>query len=430
MIGTSATTLWAVTRQRIDVALLSVACFLCTLGPVYTLRVEVGPFTGPWVEDSFVRGVFGVLYLICAVALFARPWRWDRGDAARIAVPVTLVALALVSTTWSAIPTVTWWRAVQFGGTTLVGVYLATQLTPLLQAGVIAVSQTAGVLLSLLRGVVDRPRAIEMTEGTEALAGIYFNRNSLGPVAGLALVATVALALGVRPGWPRGVLAGFAVLDVVALWWCRSLTSIAATLAGLAALGALHLLRRTGGSPRSWAAVSMSAVTAGALAALAWRPLAAATGKSPTLSSRTPLWDYTVELIGLRRFRGWGFATFWEDPAFLVQTRARIEWLPPTAHNGFLETALGIGIPAAVLLAGGIAVAWWRTGTDALADPEPWRAWMPAALAFAVVANLTESFVLANQVLWVVIVAAMAQRPLHPVRGHDHDQVEVLAVAR
>lgn len=400
-------------RQRIDLALLSIACFACTLGPVYTLRVEVGPFTGPWVEDSFVRSVFGLLYLACAAALAARPWRWEPGDALRISIPVALVAVAMLSSTWSGVPSVTWWRAVQFGGTTLVGIYLATQLTPLLQAGVIAISQTAGVMLSLVRGVVDRPRAIEVTEGTEALAGIYFNRNSLGPVAGLALVATLALALGLTERWQQLVLGGFVLLDAVALWWARSLTSIAATLAGVGVLVAVHLLRRTPNPfPRRWAMMTAGGVVLGTLTAALWRPLASATGKSPTLSSRTPLWDYTVELIGLRRFRGWGFSSFWEDPAYLTQTRARVEWLPTSAHNGFLETALGVGLPATLLLVVGIGLAWWRTGRDALTDPGPWRAWVPAVLVFAVVANLTESFVLANQVLWVVIVAAIAQRPL------------------
>ena len=68
-------------------------------------------------------------------------------------------------------------------------------------------------------------------------------------------------------------------------------------------------------------------------------------GKDATLTGRTDIWEVLLELIKKQPERGYGYGAFWStgsSPALYV--REITQWEVPTAHNGWLEVWLGIGL--------------------------------------------------------------------------------------
>ena len=72
---------------------------------------------------------------------------------------------------------------------------------------------------------------------------------------------------------------------------------------------------------------------------LAW------SGRDPTLTGRTLLWHEVWELVRERPLLGYGYGAFWaesSEPASLLWEA--IGWAVPTAHNGYLELLLELGV--------------------------------------------------------------------------------------
>lgn len=68
-----------------------------------------------------------------------------------------------------------------------------------------------------------------------------------------------------------------------------------------------------------------------------------------TLNGRLPLWSYLSASFWGNPFGGVGFGAFW-TPQQVVLVRHAVGWQAPVAHNGFLDEALGTGLPGLLLL--------------------------------------------------------------------------------
>ena len=121
------------------------------------------------------------------------------------------------------------------------------------------------------------------------------------------------------------------------------------------------------------------------------------------------MWDRVQQ----RPVSGYGFYAFWDVTELLDHALLR----RGSAHNSLMEVALGLGLIGTVPFAVTVVLAarnaglhlWRRPGADS---------WMWAAVVgFALVENVTESFVLWFSYVWVLLMAA-ALRPLpHRRRG-------------
>ncbi|HEY9298424.1 MAG TPA: O-antigen ligase family protein, partial [Phormidium sp.] len=69
-------------------------------------------------------------------------------------------------------------------------------------------------------------------------------------------------------------------------------------------------------------------------------------GKDLTLTGRTDIWAGVITMIK-QRPEGYGIGTFWLQPKTFMMRQ--FGWLPPTAHNGFLELALDLGVPGLLI---------------------------------------------------------------------------------
>ncbi len=411
--------------------------FLTTLGPVYSVRVGMGPINTEFVDDITVQVFFVAYYAVLLMMLAGQGHR----HALPRALAVTLVAFCAVvvaSTLWSAEPTRTLTQAILLCMTAAAGIAVGKTTAVRSQITAVFASQQLGALLSVIAVLRHAPR---WADRNGDWAGIYFTRNSLGPVAALGLVATAGCAGLVwarREAWSGrlvvsalGGLGAAALLDIVLLQGSGSLNptvGFAITALGVAAV--LVLRRLTRGWKR--AAERIAAITLGGLAtliAVVWvgrNALLPLVGKSATLESRTTLWSYLRTFADQRPVRGWGWFAIWHVPAFQHNLLHYVSQPVGEAHNGFLEAYVGTGLFGLVLLVAFSLVLLW-TVTRRAAAHDGRALWPLALVLYALAVNQMESFIGANLLPWVLLTmaAGTVASPWRRARsddGRDHDR--------
>lgn len=396
----------AFTARTVRVAAASAALLVLTNGPVLLFSKSVLNRTGRW-EDAAVWPLLAAA-AACGGALAARDLLGSRGRPLRATERIAAVAAgwfalaALASSLWSVDPPATAWRSSIYVGMALLA-WAVARFDARDTAATIAVVAAAAVGASLLL-VVLRP---DLGLGpNDYWKGVYTNRNSLAPLAAIGVL--VGLRSVVAPGRLRRVAAALLVAgSAAALVGAGSRTAWVA-LAAAVAVSVLPpaywwLSRRWDRRRAAWACLAAAAAgLAAAVAALA------AIWSEPTLHQRRTIWSLVWDRILERPAVGHGFFTFWDIEELTQHVLLR----RGSAHNSLVEVALGLGLlgvapfVAIVVLAArnaGLAV-WRRPGADT---------WMWAALvAFLIVENVTESFVLWFSYSWVLLMAAALRAPI------------------
>ena len=402
----SADTGWQAVKNRafaartLKVATAAAALLVLTNGPVLLFSKNVLDRTGRW-EDLAVWP-----FLAAAAVAGAALAAWDLSGARRrplevseriAAIAVGWFALAaLASSLWSVDPTATLWRSSIYIGMALLAWAIA-RLDARDTAAAIGVVAAAAVGASLLL-IVLRP---DLGLGpNDYWKGVYTNRNSLAPLAAIGVLAGLRFALA--PGrLLRTAAVGLVLASAAALVGAGSRTAWVSLIAALAVSSLPLVYHRVAGSRSRRHAAKVTAAAAGASA------LAAAAGlvaiwNVPTLGQRRTIWSLVWDRILQRPLGGHGFFTFWDIEELTQHVLLR----RGSAHNSLVEVGLGLGllgaVPFVVILVlaarnAGLAL-WRRPGADT---------WMWAALvAFLLVENVTESFVLWFSYSWVLLMAA------------------------
>jgi len=138
--------------------------------------------------------------------------------------------------------------------------------------------------------------------------------------------------------------------------------------------------------------------------------LLALIGKDSTLTGRTDIWDALIYSIKQKPWLGFGYGVYWLDqlgPSYYV--RLSLQWGVPTAHNGWIETWLSVGVVGVALFA--VQYVWTfilavmrlkRGGTETY--------WVIIITSVFLVFSLSESSVLQqNDLSWVIFVATTAK---------------------
>jgi O-antigen ligase len=406
--------------RRLDLAVAAFAVFVLSQGPVLTLWARHSP---PWDAFAIPAATVTTFWMVHALVLF----RWARAADGPGRAPVAIALFGatstwlVLSTVWSTGPSATFTNAA--GGLAVVatGWWLRSRMSTVAAIWAVWVGTVAGVLVSAIAIAIDAPFAVD-PNGERV--GIYGNRNSLAPVAMLAVLSSIALVVleidqrrsrdhaGPVPAMltVAALLAG-AGLSMWAVLVSGSLTSwfaagAAATTAIAFAIAANRLSRRT---------LALGLVGAAAVLGVAFLlvgPLVSrALGRGSNFTSRGEIWDAAWTGYLQRPKLGWGFAAAWWDPEFRapLSTNPLLEATIFEAHNGYLEVLVGGGPIALLLLfaslaASAVAIAGsGRPGTDLV---EGW--WWAGIAAFCVTANLQESFIGGNHLMWLLLVASGA----------------------
>ena len=252
-------------------------------------------------------------------------------------------------------------------------------------AGVLSGAMLVG-LHSLYVSVTDPSRGV--VEGL--YLGEFTNQSELSHLLGLGFILVVAFLS--RRWWVNGlvVLAGLLLgIYVVSLGYLTTAVSIAAALWVYAGI---FVVRAAGDTRKRSVSFVFGALTA-ALAVFAWTfraPLQVFAGKTPDFSGRTWHWSYfwgeALERPWLGLGWGWTIEGWSTEEIIPVQ-----EFFP--AHNGYIEIAYLLGIPAMVLLVIAVSFSAFLAFAGAVSRNQvPWIASaLPAFVIYLAVHDLAST---------------------------------------
>ncbi len=396
--------------RRVEIVLLLIAMFLFSGG-------LLGPLLAPepTVEGSpLLRSLFYPVYILTFVLLVLRPWS-TANALVRCWLLLIPVGLALASVNWSMDPDGSLRKAVALLMTTLFAICVASRFD---WPQFIELFASLFLILALLSifTVTFMPDIGIMSEiHPGAWSGIYWEKNQFGMnMAKGAHLALVAMIFQPRRRW----LWGSAFILLVALvLLSTSMTSLAALLLAVGGVFGLYLLRL---GPQIAVPLVYGTVVIGVglFLAVEYNPefMFSLIGREPTLTGRTEIWAALFEQIRHRPWLGHGYAVFWLDetgPAYWV--RQQTQWLVPTAHNGWLETWLSIGLIGVIGFALAYITALFSAMRGLLKGKETY--WALISTLIFLLFSMSESNILQqNNLGWVLFAATAAKlfgaRPL------------------
>ena len=376
-----------------------------TRAPVYRVRLVMGTVAGDPIDDALIQLMWCGLYVLVVLAAWPA-WRvlWDRARPLVRSGGAFVGALAL-SGVWSTRPERTFEQVVMLAlGMTALTLSAASMSVRRLAWAVWAAMSTC-VLGSVWAHLCDWRYTVD-SKGN--FVGWYFNRNSLGPVAALALLCSVMLPWhGVR-GWRASGVVAMGVVSVAVWRLSGSLTPLVAFNGAIVVVVLVWAWARGSTTSRRRVRRAGGVVSCIVLLMVLARDMINSWfGRSASFSGRTDLWAEVLESWWRRPWGGHGFMAVWFDDDLRVRLLMRGRDLYE-AHNGYLEVLVGAG------LVGAVALAWllWEIGRGVMraALTGDWTGrWWVAMSMFVMLMNIGETFIGANIAAWLVLVAVGVQ---------------------
>ena len=302
--------------------------------------------------------------------------------------------------------------------TFICGVYFAKRFTLTEKLAVIVVAMQPGLLLSRYAIANDW----NMSQSGEGFwAGIYFNRNSLAPVAMVSVVSALALLYVVFINrddklriYNLCVLANVVLFGLVVAVRTQSNTPFGGLVTFVAVLSFWEVARRSPLRKYLSDTRQINKVYAGfiALAAMcSWfaiqfqSKVLQAFGETVTFNGRSEIWKYSWNGFLERPLLGWGWLSAWRSWAFMRMdlwwTVEGVSW----SHNAYLDLLLGGGVLAVLLFAA--AVLWGIYRLIPSNRGNATQSWPIAFIFFYLAMCTQESFIIGNHFLWMLFVAVL-----------------------
>ncbi len=191
--------------------------------------------------------------------------------------------------------------------------------------------------------------------GTQMWIGVAGHKNSLGF---LCAFTGVILVWRNFSKWPKPDVLdmGLLALDIYLLIGSRSTTSVIVFLMGTSLLLLQYLMKGDIRRLNRIIVLALCGLLALQVMAVSFlgRSLApgmfAAVHKDASLTGRIPLWQELIKMGGRAPVIGCGFASFWLSTERLSELWDRVHWTPTTAHNGYVEIYLDLGLAGLAIL--------------------------------------------------------------------------------
>ena len=403
-----------------------IALFALTQGPVYQIWKYSAQREGTLPSPSIPFVYFATFLALQApaAALFVRrvrdTWLAERRNIALI----VLLAWLGLSVLWSTFARQSLPEFVALVATALFGAYLATSFTVRQFWWIVAASMSLGVGLSWVSVMRLWDGAYNFREGY--WIGIYLNRNSLAPVATIAIVAVVGVLVSESRSFRKNPLRSLlfvavpvltlAVLACIEVWKSESQTSPAALAAASVTVVVWLVLRWIFSRVKFLvrlvpfaAPVTLVLLGAALLAVIMALPSATTVSADiATLNSRRVFWSQSWLGILEKPWIGWGWMAAWRNPEFFRLGFPPPEWVNSWSHNGYHDVVLGGGIVAGLIFCVYLLLGWsaMRRSVTHVASLDMMLA------AFVVVAATQESFFVGSNFLWALLIAALARPSL------------------
>ncbi len=363
---------------------------------------EVGGEDNPVLRLMWLP-IYGLTAVLAAVRWRAMAKAW---------LPLTLVGLLTVlawaSSIWSIAPEVTGRRVMALGFTSLFGIYLGARWS---WRDFVTLNAFLGFLLavgSYAVCIAYPTMGVHHTVNAGDWRGLWFEKNAMGAIMAVSVLASMATAL-VRPTqrW-RWILSALLCLGLVIM--SRSGTALITIALIFGGAMALALMRR-GPVLGVLTVFGLGAAAFGAAATQTLAPGIFFTliGKDPTLTGRTDIWAAILRQATAHPWLGFGYAAFWEKtsvPAAFV--RAETGWKVPSAHNGWLDILVQLGAVGVALCALLLAAAYILALIRALDRRD--GNWAVIYLSLFLVTAFSESVLMQrNSLPWTLCIATLTK---------------------
>jgi len=403
---------WALLRQSgflgiVERALIVLLLLMFSEGLLaQLLSSEAEPDGSPLMRMLWLP-VYAITLCLCAVKIVP-----ILRIAARSPMLVALTLLAAASFFWSIDPDLSLRRGIAIGCTTLFGVWLAARYEWRELLRLLAVAWLILACASFFASMLFPSFGVMNEIHVGAWKGIWWEKNTLGGHMARASFLFAFLVLMDAPSrrlWAFGL-----VLSSALVLLSTSKTALLGMLLGFGVLVAAAIMRRG-------RVTSIAVIWTGV--SLAPEIMFGLIGKDPSLTGRTDIWAALIDAIEKRPWLGHGYGAFWpveSEPAFRV--REAVEWDAPTAHNGWFETALGLGL----LGAGAFAISFALTfGRAARRMQTQWTGVFAIGfIAQFLLFSLSESIILQqNAIVWVMYVAVAGRLAIQASEDAEQERL-------
>ncbi len=377
-------------------------------GPLYVILTN-GASEGEAADSNpdspIINIIFLVIYFITFCLLSIR-WQKVLPVIIKGGLIWPLFGLAIFSISWSYSPNLTVVRVVALVGTMLFSLYLASCYSLKEQLKLFGLIFGIIVVSCFFFGIL-LPKYGQMS-GIHAGAwrGIFSHKNGLGRIMVISAVVFYISAMTFHK-W-RWIFWGLLASSVILISLSKSSSSIANLLILMGLLSILPILRLNyifmvpviiGLS--SVGIVSYLLLTANAT------QVAGIFGKDLTLTGRTDFWPLIIDKIWEQPWFGYGFGAFWQGldgPSAYVWNASNFK--APTAHNGYLDLCLDLGLIGVVLYTIKFITSFQKALVYIRSAKTPDGYWPALLFSFMILSNLTESaLILQNNFLWVMQLA-------------------------
>jgi exopolysaccharide production protein ExoQ len=319
-----------------------------------------------------------------------------------------IVAVAALSSIWSQDPRTSFSASLRLLLDVLFVVYLFRHYSSQQVMRLFVMLGWIVSIASLLFVLVVPRFGIDQQDAHQAWQGIFSHKNFCGYE--LVFLLTPVFFLESRSTTDRiQRIAYFFFLSFIIVM-SQSRTSWTALFALLVFVGIFNAIRRFQYRDSMFLAccICLAFVAVGLTAFSVLPSLFALIGKDITLTGRTEIWGPVVASIMKRPLTGYGYCAFWNglsgESGIVAST---VGWVPPHAHNGFLNVALQVGITGLLVLMAG----WFFGIRNAIlslqSGAQQESGWYLTVFFVTLVVNVTEPTLLFyNYLAWLMYLVA------------------------
>jgi O-antigen ligase len=396
------------------------ALFVLGRTPLLFLRLHTAELFWPvralWQDDLVVACAMGAVELVI-IAVAAR--RASTDTLLRQPLLLAFLAFTWLSMTWSVEPDVTLRRSLLLVGAVCVGWYVGDRFSLREQIRLVSWLGWTALGSTVVALFIWNDLARSTTGIRGEWSGIYVNRNSLGLVMSMGVLATLFF---IRTTERKGLVRTLCFLEFFVLFATKSKTGLIGMAVAVSVAVVIAFVRRSRsekiGTVAAAYVVFAIFATIGLVVNNYWVAILRRLGRDPDLTGRTFIWELVKWFSRLHPVRGWGFEAIWANQHAISQAQAANGSLPAAAgkgipggfpfaaHNGYYEILLGVGYVGLALFVGFLAFAVWRAFRYAWFRRDVESLWPLAFLVFAGVVNFSESLFVSGETLFVLTVAA------------------------
>lgn len=311
----------------------------------------------------------GCIYLASILLLLLRGTpTWTFAVLLRAWPLVLLTLLAVVSTLWSQEPATTLRRSLALTLSTMFMIYIVVRFDLRTMFNLMAIAFGVFCVVGILSAGVPGLGITPSGTYAGALRGLTGNKNVFGRTiaVGVALMPLAALLDFVAL---RRLVLALSPVAVALLILSRSATSFVTAFASVAVGAVLYFalggrigrvrLRPELGLP----VLAITGIIGFFTVFYGWTAILEELGRDPTLTGRTKLWSWAIDLNEDRKWLGSGYRTFWIDENTLYFSeffwwgqdadgnRSDTNRGPTHSHSGYVDTYLNLGFLGVASLA-------------------------------------------------------------------------------